>query len=56
MTGEPAFQFRNTDDVPVCADCEQEMAFQEQRTGTYHEYDVYACDGCGATFADRWSY
>lgn len=56
MTGQPSYTFRDTDETPACRDCDVEMVFLEEREGVFGETDVYACNGCGTTVEDRWTF
>ncbi len=56
MTGEPEFTFRDTDERPVCSDCDGEMEHRRTRKTRMEEADVYACPDCETTFEDKWSF
>lgn len=56
MTGQPAFTFRDTDDVPRCQACDRDMVFRETVEGEHNERDVYECGDCGDQYIDRWTF
>ncbi len=56
MTGEPAYTFRETDELPECRQCGAEMAFEGHEEEPTGERDLYACPDCGAELEDRWTF
>lgn len=58
MTGEPEYTFRDTDEMPECRNCGEEMVFVEhtETGGEFNERDRYRCEECGAELEDRWTY